>query len=183
MELGSALPSINGKPAEHLGGQKCEMPDTRPTSSAATGGRRALGILPKSAGATSATRHARHSEVMTTSSWHSYGDQAQRRSSMHSPSRMVVRVFTSRTAANTRVEDDSNAKQQQHEDYTKELDGSYQDLIYDSRDEVQQLRDENATFRRENGLLRTKLVEKYDLHILIVLLNIVSDINLFYGNY
>ncbi|KAG6959324.1 hypothetical protein JG687_00008863 [Phytophthora cactorum] len=72
-----------------------------------------------------------------TSTWQQYENQTQRPSSSHVTPRDAP---TERRTE--RLKDPQNAFQGE------------------SRDEVQQLRDENATFRHENDLLRTKLVEK-----------------------
>ncbi|KAF1787851.1 hypothetical protein GQ600_12860 [Phytophthora cactorum] len=93
-------------------------------------------MVPKSAGATSVARRFRHSEVAMTSTWQQYENQTQRPSSSHVTPRDAP---TERRTE--RLKDPQNAFQGE------------------SRDEVQQLRDENATFRHENDLLRTKLVE------------------------
>lgn len=70
--------------------------------------------------------------------------------------RMVMKMFTSTTrhAAKLGVEHDNHFRQtQQQDEHCQEPEG-------DSRDEVQQLREEYAAVRHENDVLRTKLVEK-----------------------
>ncbi|KAF4037651.1 hypothetical protein GN244_ATG10388 [Phytophthora infestans] len=115
----AALPSINGKFSDNM---TAESPETRLSSSTTTV-RQAFRMKPKSAGATSAARRSRHSQVAMTSSWQQHEKFVQR------PSSSSVARRTERA---------------------KEPEIAFQG---DSRDEVQQLKD-------ENDLLRSKLVEK-----------------------
>ncbi|KAG7381095.1 hypothetical protein PHYPSEUDO_006471 [Phytophthora pseudosyringae] len=148
MEQRSALPSLNGKDQPVM--PKAHAPETRPTSSVSTGGRRALGTLPKSA---SVVRRTRHSDVVMPSSWQPpHENQVQRSSTPRDGS--TGRVSTSTTHHPGKLGVERDAQLQQQAERLREPEDR------DSRDEVMQLRDENATFRRENDLLRTMLVEK-----------------------
>ncbi|ETL44938.1 hypothetical protein L916_04868 [Phytophthora nicotianae] len=133
MEQCSALPSINGKFSDP---PTTDILETRPTSGVFTV-RRALGMIPKSAGATSVARRTRHSEVAMISSWQQHESLLQRPSSSNVTSR--------------------NASTERRTERDKQPGNAIQN---DSTDAFQRLRNDNALFRQENDLLRAKLVEK-----------------------
>ncbi|GMF42113.1 unnamed protein product [Phytophthora fragariaefolia] len=134
-----------------------------PALQSSVGGRRALGVVPKSAGAIPVSRRTRNGEAECMPAWDLHGNQARRLSSTNVPSRrvsadrIVVQVFTSTTNHTPSLKvRDCSADHTQHQGHLDERGDSNYEFI----EEVQQLRDENATFRHENDLLRTKLVEK-----------------------